>query len=49
MTVIAVGDELNVLAQNALEAPIMATPAIVDNTLYVRTDSKLYAFLERTP
>ncbi len=46
MTVIAVGDELNVLARNRLDGPVMATPAIVDNTLYVRTDAKLYAFAE---
>ena len=38
------GNTLEVLARNALEEPILATPAIVDGTLYVRTKSQLYAF-----
>lgn len=38
------GDTLEVLARNALEEPIVATPAIVDGILYVRTRSQLYAF-----
>lgn len=38
------GDTLEVLARNALNEPILATPAIVDGTLYVRTKSQLYAF-----
>src|SRR5579871_205500 len=45
--VIAVLDgspELKVLAQNRLDGGIMATPAIVDGKIYVRTDSALYAF-----
>jgi outer membrane protein assembly factor BamB len=40
-------DTLQVLARNDLEEPIMATPAIVDGALYVRTLSHLYAFRER--
>ena len=32
------------LARNALEEPIGATPAIVEGTLYVRTENHLYAF-----
>jgi len=38
------GDILNVLARNSLGEPIMATPAIVDGKLYVRTRGYLYAF-----
>lgn len=37
-------DELQVLARNDLGEPILATPAVVDGTLYVRTTSHLYAF-----
>jgi outer membrane protein assembly factor BamB len=37
-------DTLNVLARNELGEPIMATPAIVDGKLYVRTAGHLYAF-----
>lgn len=39
-------DTLHVLARNDLQEPIMATPAIVDGALYVRTPSHLYAFGE---
>jgi outer membrane protein assembly factor BamB len=38
------GDILEVLARNALDEPIVATPAVVEGTLYVRTASQLYAF-----
>jgi outer membrane protein assembly factor BamB len=38
------GDALEVLARNPLDEPILATPAIVDGNLYVRTKSLLYAF-----
>ncbi len=37
-------DTLQVLARNTLPEPIMATPAIVDGKLYVRTLTHLYAF-----
>jgi outer membrane protein assembly factor BamB len=37
-------DTLEVVARNELEEPILATPAIVDGTIYVRTLSHLYAF-----
>jgi outer membrane protein assembly factor BamB len=35
---------LEVLARNALNEPVLATPAIVDGVLYVRTKASLYAF-----
>ena len=38
------GETLEVLARNSLDEPIIATPAIVDGNLYVRTKSQLYSF-----
>jgi len=38
------GDTLEVLARHPLGEPVLATPAILDGTLYLRTRSKLYAF-----
>lgn len=44
ITVIKAGDRFQVLARNDLDEPIMATPAIADGKLYVRTEQHLYAF-----
>jgi outer membrane protein assembly factor BamB len=41
------GETLEVLARNPLGEPVLATPAIVDHTLYVRTKGHLYAFREQ--
>jgi outer membrane protein assembly factor BamB len=38
------GEELKVLARNKLDGQILATPAIVDGIIYVRTGGHLYAF-----
>ena len=38
------GEELKVLARNKLDGQILATPAIVDGKIYVRTEGHLYAF-----
>jgi outer membrane protein assembly factor BamB len=38
------GEELKVLARNKLDGQILATPAIVDGKIYLRTDDYLYAF-----
>ena len=38
------GDKLEVLGKVDLAEPIAATPAVVNNTLYVRTGSHLWAF-----
>ena len=46
ITVIEAGDRLNILAKNDLNDKISATPAVVGNTLYVRTAGSLYAFKE---
>ena len=44
VTVFAAGDAFEVLSRNDLGERIMATPALVDGTVYVRTERKLYAF-----
>jgi outer membrane protein assembly factor BamB len=44
ITVLAAGDELDILAHNDLGERIMATPALADGVVYVRTESALYAF-----
>jgi outer membrane protein assembly factor BamB len=44
--VIEAGNRMNLLAQNDLGQRVMATPAIADGTLYVRTESNLFAFRE---
>jgi len=38
------GDQLKILARNELSEQVMATPAIVDGKLYIRTEGHLYAF-----
>jgi outer membrane protein assembly factor BamB len=38
------GEELKVLARNKLDGQILATPAIVDGKIFVRTENHLYAF-----
>jgi outer membrane protein assembly factor BamB len=44
VVVFEASDSLQVLARNELAEPIMATPAIVEGKIYVRTLSNLYAF-----
>jgi outer membrane protein assembly factor BamB len=44
VTVIEAGDNLKILAMNNLGELITATPAVVDNKIYLRTDKALYAF-----
>jgi outer membrane protein assembly factor BamB len=44
VTVFESGDSLKILAQNDLEENITATPAVVNNKLYLRTSGYLYAF-----
>ena len=46
MSVLAAGDKLEVLSTTDLREQVMATPAIVENRLYVRTARHLYAFGE---
>ncbi|HEY0552335.1 MAG TPA: hypothetical protein VGF13_22235, partial [Verrucomicrobiae bacterium] len=44
VTVLAAGDNFEVLARNDLREQIFATPAPMAGTLYVRTVTALYAF-----
>jgi outer membrane protein assembly factor BamB len=44
VTVWEAGDQLKILARNDVGEQVMATPATVGNTLYVRTAGHLYAF-----
>jgi outer membrane protein assembly factor BamB len=37
-------DELKVLSRNKLDGAILATPALTDGKIYVRTENHLYAF-----
>jgi outer membrane protein assembly factor BamB len=46
-TILAAGDEMKVLAQNTLGEASLATPALVEDTLYVRSANTLWAFRER--
>ena len=46
-TVLAAGDAFKVLARNELGEQVMATPAIVERKIYVRTAGNLFAFGER--
>lgn len=47
VTVLRAGDELEVVAENALGEAIMGTPAFKGDTIYVRAGEHLYAFAER--
>jgi outer membrane protein assembly factor BamB len=44
VVVLDAGEELKILATNTLDGAILATPALVDGAIYVRTESHLYAF-----
>ena len=48
IVVLAAGDRLNVLARNKLDDGVLATPAIVDGRIYLRTASRMYAFATLT-
>jgi outer membrane protein assembly factor BamB len=44
VSVFTSGDSLKILAQNDLEESINATPAVIGDKLYLRTEGHLYAF-----
>jgi hypothetical protein len=44
MVILAAGDELKILSNKSFGEKMLATPAIVDNKIYIRTDAYLYAF-----
>jgi len=46
VTVLAAGDVFRVLARNDLQDAIVATPALFDGKIYLRTKKHLYAFAE---
>ena len=46
VVVLDAGPKFNLLATNKLDGGILATPALADGHIYVRTDSHLYAFGE---
>jgi outer membrane protein assembly factor BamB len=46
VTVFEAGAEPTILAKNDMDEKIMATPAVVDNKIYLRTAGSLYAFGE---
>jgi outer membrane protein assembly factor BamB len=47
VTVWQAGDELKVLARNDLGEQVMATPAVVEGQMFVRTEKHLYCFGEK--
>ena len=44
VVVLDAGEKFKVLATNKLDGTILATPALVDRNIYVRTENRLYAF-----
>jgi outer membrane protein assembly factor BamB len=44
VVVLDAGEKLNILATNTLDGAILATPALVEGNIYVRTEDHLYAF-----
>jgi outer membrane protein assembly factor BamB len=44
VVVLEAGEQLKVLATNKLDGAILATPALVEGSIYVRTENHLYAF-----
>src|SRR5206468_1200845 len=41
-TVVKAGKQFEKLAENRIKGPLVATPAILDGTVFLRTDSSLY-------
>jgi hypothetical protein len=48
VTVVKAGDSFQVLARNELREPVLASPAVSGNTLYVRSSRSLWAFAEKS-
>jgi len=44
VTIIQADDKLKVLARNKFKEKILATPAVAENRMYLRTTRHLYAF-----
>jgi len=43
LTLIKAGDAFEVPARNDLEESILATPALVENRIYIRTQNRVFA------
>ena len=48
-TVIRAGRQFEKLAENQIQGPVVATPAIVDGTIFLRSDSHLYRIQDGKP
>jgi outer membrane protein assembly factor BamB len=48
VTVVKTGDSLEVLARNDLGEPVIASPAVSDDVLYIRSAGQLWAFGEKS-
>ena len=46
-TIIEAGKDLKPLAENQLDGPLFASPAFVDGTIFVRTDTHLYCIEQK--
>jgi outer membrane protein assembly factor BamB len=44
VVVLDAGEQLKILATNKLDGAILATPALAEGNIYVRTENQLYAF-----
>jgi len=44
VVVLDAGEQLKILATNKLDGAILATPALAEGNIYVRTENHLYAF-----
>ena len=47
ITVIGDGEAFEILAKNVFDESIFATPAFVNDTLYIRSKKHLWAFAEK--
>jgi outer membrane protein assembly factor BamB len=48
VTVVRAGDALEVVSRNEFQEPILASPAIVEGTLFLRSDKHLWALREKS-
>jgi outer membrane protein assembly factor BamB len=46
-TVLQAGDEPRILERNVLDEPTLASPAIADGAIFLRTDRRVYCFAEK--
>jgi hypothetical protein len=46
-SVVQLGDEPTILANNSLKEPLLATPAISNGAIYLRTETHLYCIVAK--